>query len=198
MTTQSKPPTGHQVYERFIEASPDEWETGIRQVATLVRQARHGVRVSARVTLRAFRRLIRRLRRPVRMALNRAARWAGRATRGAGRYGGGRLDSLFSRPIGILRIVTLPGIGRSLLIDARGLSSSEIASRMPDMERTHLVLTDDPNVVTLRQKQIPYEYIPQRSGNEQFDDWLDQRLMWLRQAYALSETMSFDELLADL
>lgn len=76
----------------------------------------------------------------------------------------------------------LPGDGPTVALDARGLGSDEVMRYVAehDLCARTIVVVDDPNVATLRDANVFYEYAPETPEVP-----ADRRMRWIVSAYGV-------------
>jgi hypothetical protein len=96
--------------------------------------------------------------------------------------------------------VRLPGAGPVQLIDARGMSSADLAARATRLagehERRTVLLVDSTDLAPLRAAGVPYEYIPARptflAGRVSTQAFSRRRVEEIRGAYGGSAPTTWE------
>ena len=83
--------------------------------------------------------------------------------------------------------VTLPGDGPVLAVDARGLSSRELAPNVNRFPSRTIFIVDDPDIAWLRAGGLYYEYAPATPAVPS-----DERLRWITAAYGVDHVVRLD------
>ncbi len=215
-------PRGHGVYVRVIELAPARCEPWIRGTATGARKvrvtARHGMRLTVRAVRRSRRSVRRRLgrtRRRFGLVVRRSRVFMMRRRRDLRRLTNGGLSgaqvidddgrpvdadlTLFTPRSRLSKrlfppMVTLPGSGDVVLVDAVGSTCADIVRAAAQFTPQTIVVTDDPAVGVLRDAGILYEYVPRATPDGRHGDAsLAERIAWLDDVYGLDRVVTLDE-----
>jgi hypothetical protein len=190
-------PRGHGAYLTVLGALPPNAATSLRELATLVRRFRRRIRLQRqrfkRGAQRRFRRIVRsaerRMRGPVRRIHRLVVRDPSNDGQALGPLHTGRWERLLR--VIVPPTVALPGVGPVVAVDARGLSRSDLASRVQEFPARTIFIVDDPDIGWLRAARLLYEYAPATSAVS-----ADDRLDWITYAYGVDQVVRLSSIAA--
>lgn len=186
-SSERRAPRGHGLYVRVRDALPARAAEALTELATTIRHVRLRIRLSRRRTLRRIARRERRLRVKTLRRLGVGSWTEQRASTpstpstNVARPSGHRWSSRLANILDPASL-ELPGDGPTIALDARGLRSDEVLQYIADhdLDARTVVVVDDPNVATLRDADVFYEYAPETPEVP-----ADRRMRWIVSAYGV-------------